>query len=292
MDDVIIGTHVLPLSARDSEAKVVRLGDIFDGGNKKCRKIVKLAPEAEKKGLKIIRRKRPLLEMGVRGPSPTTTQRLKNQGIVVENTEIEDLTVKRAKTRLEGENAGKTMGSVGENFAVLPGNSSRVAPTIETINNTIVEVVIETIDDVISNASTAKSTSAYTAANASAYTTAYMSANATANTTVYATANASAYTTVNVSVYTAAYMSAYATAYATAYASANVTANADVEKYFTVYSCGHTAPQSWRTAVDSYGKVCENEMEGREVCSKKRPTTDCMLLTQNECKTSLDRGFP
>jgi hypothetical protein len=47
---------------------------------------------------------------------------LKDQGSVGENTEIKDLTVKHAKTRLEGENDGKTTGSVGENFAVLPGN--------------------------------------------------------------------------------------------------------------------------------------------------------------------------
>jgi hypothetical protein len=78
-------------------------------------------------------------------------------------------------------NDGKIARSVGENFVLLPGNSSHEAPTetidvlAETITDAIVEVVTETIDDVISDASVTKSTSAYTTANASAYTTAYLS---------------------------------------------------------------------------------------------------------------------
>jgi hypothetical protein len=73
----------------------------------KCRKIVKLVPEVEKKGLGILRRKRPSLEMGMRGPSPITAQRLKYQGIVVETAKIEDLAVGCTRTRLAEENDRK-----------------------------------------------------------------------------------------------------------------------------------------------------------------------------------------
>jgi hypothetical protein len=135
------------------------LGDIFDGENKKCRKIVKLATEVEKKGVGILRRKRPPPEMGVRGPSAITTQRLKDQGIVVKTMEIEDLAVERTRTRLAKKNDDKIAKSVGENFALLPEKSShetlteKVDVLAETITDATVEVVTETIDDVISNAS-------------------------------------------------------------------------------------------------------------------------------------------
>jgi hypothetical protein len=124
MDDTFVGTDVLPLSAKDLETRIVRLGDIFDGGNQKCRKIVKFAREVEKKDLGILGRKRPPPEMGVRGPSPITTQRLKDQGIVIETMEIEDLAVERTRTRLAEGNDEEIKKSVGENFALLPGNFS------------------------------------------------------------------------------------------------------------------------------------------------------------------------
>jgi hypothetical protein len=169
----------------------------------------------EKRGLRILRRKQPTPEIGVRGPSPITTQRLKDQGIVVETTEFEDLAVECTRMRLAEGTDREIKKSVEENFALLPENFSHEMPTetvdvlAETITDTIVEVVTETIDDVISNASATKNTSVYTAANASAYTTAYMSANATAYTSVYATV----------------------------YTSANVTVNSYVKKYFPVDDC-------------------------------------------------------
>jgi hypothetical protein len=174
------------------EARIVRLRDIFDGEIQK-RKMVKLAPEVEKRGLEIIRRKWPLSEMGVRilRPSPTTTQRLRDQGIEVETTEIEDLASERTRMRLVEGTDRETKKSVGENFSLLPGNSNHEMPTetvdvlAETITDPIVEVVTETIDDLISNARATKSTSANATAYMHAYTTVYMSAYATVNTSAF-----------------------------------------------------------------------------------------------------------
>jgi hypothetical protein len=199
MDDTFVGTHDPPLVAKDLAATIVRLGDIFDGENQKCSKDILLAPQVEKKGLGILRRKRPPPELGVRGPFPITTQSLENQGIVIETAEISDLALEKSEEKWHGKIEREEEKSVGESFALLPEDTSYKKPseTIDVVSgvitDAILEVVTETIEDLISSTDIIKSVSAYADENATAYVT--------ANASAYADENASANTDENASAY-------------------------------------------------------------------------------------------
>jgi hypothetical protein len=100
---------------------------------KKIKKKILLAPQVEKKGLGILRRKRPPPELGVRGPSPITTRSLEDQGIVIETAETSNLTLEKSEEKRHGKTEREVEKSVGESFALLPENTSYKRPK-ETID--------------------------------------------------------------------------------------------------------------------------------------------------------------
>jgi hypothetical protein len=94
-----------------------------------------LAPQAEKKGLGILRRKRPPPELGARGPFPITTRSLESQGIVIETAEIGDLALEKSEERRNGKIEREVKKSVGESFALLPEDTTyrKSSETIDVV---------------------------------------------------------------------------------------------------------------------------------------------------------------